>query len=317
MSVLVTGAGLIGCAVAELLLARGEDIVLLDVRQPAHVPAGARFVAADITDATAIDRIVADHGVRDIVHTAAMLSTAMRADPVRGLGVNLLGTANLLQACRQHGLRRIILVSSTTVLYSGFATLGPDPIPEDAALGLVSQRPGSLYAISKLTGEQLALLYRDLYGVDTISLRFGAVVGGRTDAPTSVPGRLFSTLVKAAQDAKPLQIDDPLLIWKGKEEFVDVRDCARAAVCALDAERPQLGVYNIVHPQQWSLDEIIDTVAAIHGPLTVAYDRTVATGFAGFPHVRPAGSSVSAARDELAFTAQHDLADSLAYWWNP
>lgn len=316
MSILVTGAGLIGCAVAELLLARGEDILLLDIRQPAHVPAGARFVAADITDATAIDRIIADHGVSDIVHTAAMLSTAMRADPVRGLGVNLLGTANLLQACRQHGLRRIILVSSTTVLYSGFATLGPDPIPEDAALGLVSQRPGSLYAISKLTGEQLALLYRDLYGVDTISLRFGAVVGGRTDAPTSVPGRLFSTLVKAAQDARALQIDDPLLIWKGKEEFVDVRDCARAAVCALDAERPQLGVYNIVHPRQWSLDEIIETVGAIHGPLTVAYDRTVATGFAGFPHVRPAGSSVSAARDELAFTAQHDLADSLAYWWN-
>ncbi len=315
MSVLVTGAGLIGCAVAELLLARGEDIVLLDVRQPAYVPAGARFVAADITDAAAIDRIIADHGVRDIVHTAAMLSTAMRADPVRGLGVNLLGTANLLQACRQHGLRRIILVSSTTVLYSGFATLGPDPIPEDAALGLVSQRPGSLYAISKLTGEQLALLYRDLYGVDTISLRFGAVVGGRTDAPTSVPGRLFSTLVKAAQDAKPLKLDDPLLIWKGKEEFVDVRDCARAAVCALDADRPQLGVYNIVHPRQWSLDEIIDTVAEIHGPLTVAYDRTVETGFAGFSHVRPAGSSVSAAHEQLAFTARHDLADSLTYWW--
>src|SRR5690606_9348523 len=112
------------------------------------------------------------------------------------------------------------------------------------------------------------------------------------------------------------QIDDPLLIWQGKEEFIDVRDCARAAVCALAAERPQLGVYNVVHPQQWSLDAIVETGGAIHGPLTVAQDRTVATGFAGLPHVRPAGSSVSAARDELAFTAQHDLADSLAYWWN-
>lgn len=103
---------MIGCALAELLLARGEDIVLLDARQPACVPAGTRFVTADVTDAAAIDRIVADHGVRDIVHTAAMLSTAMR-----GPSVDMPSTANLLQACRQHGLRRFSLAGSTTVLY--------------------------------------------------------------------------------------------------------------------------------------------------------------------------------------------------------
>jgi UDP-glucose 4-epimerase len=235
----------------------------------------------------------------------------MRADPARGLAVNLLGTINLLEACRRHGLRRIVLVSSTTVLYSGFATLGP----EDAALGLVSQRPGSLYAISKLTGEQLALLYRDLYGVDTISLRFGAVVGGRVEAPTSVPGRLFSTLVEAARTGKAIRLDDPFLIWKGREEFVDVRDCARAAICALDVEKAPLGVYNIVHPRQWSLDEIVAAVADLYGPFSVAYDRGVNTGFAGFPHVRPAGSSTTAASDELGFRASHDLVASLQHWW--
>lgn len=315
MTILVTGAGLIGSAIAEQLAARGEEIVVLDVRRPADFPAAATFVAADITDAAAIEQVIVGHKVQKIVHTAAMLSTAMRADPVRGLSVNLLGTVNLLEACRRHKLGRMVLVSSTTVLYSGFATLGPDPIPEDAALGLVSQRPGSLYAISKLTGEQLALLYRDLYGVDTVSLRFGAVVGGRSDAPTSVPGRLFSTLVAAARSQQAIVLDDPILIWKGQEEFVDVRDCARAAVCALDAERAPLGVYNIVHPSQWSLDDVIAAVAKVHGPFTASYDRAVTMGFAGFPHVRPAGSSIAAAQAELGFAARHDLLDTLAYWW--
>ncbi|WP_313137300.1 NAD-dependent epimerase/dehydratase family protein [Paracoccus jeotgali] len=315
MTTLVTGAGLIGSAAAKLLAARGDKVVLIDLRAPADIPPGVTFIPADITDTGHIDQIIQDHSITAILHTAALLSTAMRADPVLGLRVNILGTAALLEACRRHAIRRIVLISSTTVLYSGFSTLGPDPIPEDAALHLVSQRPGSLYAVSKLTCEQLGLLYRDLHGVDAISLRLGAVVGGDTDAPTSVPGRLFSTLVEAARAGHPIALDDPLLIWKGNEEFVDVRDCARAAVAALDARQPQTGVYNIVHPAQWSLDAVIAAVEDTHGELSVSYDRSVATGFAGFPHVRPAGSSTEAARQELRFSAAHDLQDSLRHWW--
>lgn len=315
MTTLVTGAGLIGSAAAKLLAARGDKVVLIDLRAPADIPPGVTFIPADITDTDQIDQIIQDHSITAILHTAALLSTAMRADPVQGLRVNILGTAGLLEACRRHAIHRIVLISSTTVLYSGFSTLGPDPIPEDAALHLVSQRPGSLYAVSKLTCEQLGLLYRDLHGVDAISLRLGAVVGGDTDAPTSVPGRLFSTLVEAARAGHPIALDDPLLIWKGNEEFVDVRDCARAAVAALDARQPQTGVYNIVHPAQWSLDAVIAAVEGTHGKLSVSYDRSVSTGFAGFPDVRPSGSSTEAARQELGFSAAHDLQDSLRHWW--
>lgn len=315
MSILVTGAGLIGRAAAERLVARGDKVVLLDIREPSDLPADVTFVSADVTNAEQIDRIIKEHSVEAVLHTAALLSTAMRADPVLGLRVNILGTVNLLEACRQHGIGRIVLISSTTVLYSGFSTLGPEPIPEDASLKLVSQRPGSLYAVSKLTCEQIALLYRDLHGLDTVSLRLGAVIGGDTDAPTSVPGRLFSTLIEAAGTGRTVELDDPLLVWRGKEEFVDVRDCARAAVAALDAECPETGVYNIAHSTQWSLDAVIAAINETHGKLSVDYDRTVKTGFAGFPHVRPAGSSVDAAHQELGFVATHDLYDSLRYWW--
>lgn len=281
MTTLVTGAGLIGSAAAELLAARGGRVVVLDIRRPEVLPEGITFEAADIIDADALDRIIAAHGIREVIHTAALRSSALRADPLTGLRVNLLGTTTVLESARRCRLRRVVLVSSTTVLYAGFPTLGPAPIPEDAALHLISQRPGSLYAISKLAGEQLGLLYRDLHGVDTVSLRYGAVIGGRRADQTSVPGRLFSTLVTAAREGRALRLDDPLLVWAGPEEFVDVRDCAGAAVAALDAARPALGVYNITHPGQWSLDAVIAAVAQTHGPLAVDYDRDVSTGFAG------------------------------------
>lgn len=315
MSVLVTGAGLIGAQTAALLAARGDRVVLLDLRAPDQVPAGVDFVAGDITDAAALEALIVGRRVSAVVHTAAMLSSGMRADPLRGMAVNLLGTLGLLEAARRHGLRRVVCISSTTVLYSGFATLGPASIPEDAALGLVSQRPGSLYAISKLTGEQLALLYRDLHGIETVSLRYAAVVGGRSDTPSSVPGRLFSKLVATARSGTALRLDDPLLVWQGTEEFIDVRDCALAALAALDAARPALGVYNIAHPEQWTLPAVIAAVAEVHGPLQVAFDRDSRTGFAGFPHMRPAGSDISAAAQQLGFCPAHDLRDSLRYWW--
>lgn len=315
MTILVTGAGLIGSTIAKKLATDGEKVIVMDIRQPDDLPSDITFVAADITDADAIEQIISAHNIKRIIHTAAMLSTAMRANPVKGLNVNILGTVNLLEACRSHNIQRIVLVSSTTVLYSGFSTLGPEPISEDSPLTLISQRPASLYAISKLTTEQIALLYREMYGLNTISLRFGAVIGGKTDVPSSVPGRLFSKLVAAAKSQQTITLDDPLLIWKGKEEFIDVRDCADAAICALNAEHAKLGIYNIVHPKQWSLDEVITAIADLHGAYTVHYDRDLNTGFAGFPHIRPAASSIAAAHQELNFTPRYDLLNSLAYWW--
>lgn len=106
-----------------------------------------------------------------VIHTAAMLSTGLRADPLRGLEVNILGTARLLDAACEAGVRRFVRASSATVVYAGFPVLGPDPIPEDAALGVVSHRPGSLFALTKQSCEHLALLWRDLYGLSIVSLR--------------------------------------------------------------------------------------------------------------------------------------------------
>lgn len=275
---------------------------------------GVGFVEADITQAPFMNLL---KGVEGVLHTAAMLSTGLRADPLRGLEVNILGTARLLQAARTAGVQRVVQASSATVVYSGFPVLGPDPIPEDAGLGLISHRPGSLYALTKQSCEHLALLWRDLYGLSTVSLRFAAVVGGDADAPASVPGRLMSRLIAAARAGGEHVLDDPFLWWDGEEEFIDPRDCGGAMIAALDANDPVQGVYAIAHPTGWTLEAVAHEVASRFGSFTLKVPDHRPSGFAGFPHLRPAPTDLTAASRELGFQAEHNLADTLEHWWSP
>lgn len=314
MSVLVTGAGVIGGLTAELLAARGERVVLIDIRTPPNLPEGITFEILDVSDGAALADVLRRHGTTRVIHTAAMLSTGIRKDPLSGIRINVMGTANLLDLARETGLKRVVLASSTTVAYTTFGGHGPDPMIEDEPLRLISQRPASLYAASKLAGEHLALLYRDLYGVDAVSLRYGAVLGGSLEYPTSVPGRLLAVLVAGARAGQRVVLDDPLLLWGGREEFIDARDCARANLAALDAPAPKQGVYNVASGQWHTLTEFVDAVRQIYPALDVAFPEAISTGFAGFPHQRPAPSSTEAAGRDLGFAAAYPLAEAVAYW---
>lgn len=315
MSVLVTGAGLIGQLTATLLSERGTKVVLADIRAPGRAPpSGIAFETCDVTDATRIDVLIREHEVRKVVHTAAMLSTGIRQDPVRGIAVNVVGTAVVLEAARQHKLQRVVVASSTTVGYASFGRHDTSPIEEDVSLAAVSQRPASIYAMTKLADEHLALLYNDLYGVDTIVLRYGAVLGGDLEHPTSVPGRLLAVLDAAGRSGTPVVLDDPFLGWDGREEFVDARDCAAANVAALDAAAPIQRVCNIA-PGTWhTLAEFVGAVREVHPALQVTLPAPTGKGFAGFPYMRPAPSSVAAAERELGFRCRHTLADTIRYW---
>lgn len=314
MTILVTGAGVVGLLTADLLAARGERVVLIDLRPPERLPPGAAFAVCDVSDAIALGEVLDTHQVTRVVHTAALLSTGIRQDPLAGIRVNVMGTANLFDLARRMGLKRVVSASSTTVAYTVFAGHSAGPMVEDEPLRLVSERPASLYAASKLAGEHLGLLYRDLYGVDIVSLRYGAVIGGSLATPTSVPGRLLAQLVTGARSGTKVCLDDPLLLWGGREEFVDARDCARANLCALDAATPKQGVYNVASGHWHSLEDFIDAVRQRFPALAVEIPQAIKTGFAGFPHQRPAPSSTEAARREIDFSANHGLADAVAYW---
>jgi UDP-glucose 4-epimerase len=314
-AVLVTGAGVVGFLTAEMLAARGDPVVLVDVRRPAApMPDGVAFHPCDVTDIRALEAVLAANAIGAVVHTAALLSTGIRQDPVRGVAVNVMGTTNVLDCARRNDCGRVVVASSTTVGYTTFARPQGAAVPEDLSMHLVSERPASIYAATKLCGEHIALLYADLYGLDVVVLRYAAVLGGSLDTPTSVPGRLLARLVDGARRGETVTLDDPYLAWGGIEEFVDARDCAHANLHALDAPAPEKRVYNVATGTAVTLRAFVDSVRRVHPALRVALGPEPVTGFAGFPHRRPAASDVTSARSELGFTCAHGLEDTIRYW---
>jgi UDP-glucose 4-epimerase len=320
MTTLITGAGIIGCHTARLLAERGVRSILMD-RRPALAAIACIIdhplvciVQADVTDFEGLMTLARDRDVNQIVHTAALLSTAIRQDPVAGLQVNVMGTAHVLEAARQLKLSRVVIASSTTVGYSTFGDFHGTAFPEDFELRALTHRPGSIYAATKIMGEHLALLYRDLYGTSVAVLRYAAVIGAWSGPGTSVPGKVLSSLLGPARRKETAVLDDPYAMWKGGEEFIDARDCARANVAALDARSPTQGVYHIGLGTLTSFDEFVTTVSQLYPGLKVEFAVQPAGGFAGFAHIREAASDISAAARELAWTPSYSLTDSVRYF---
>lgn len=320
MTTLITGAGIIGSHTARLLAERGEPSVLLDLRPAAEAIASivqhplVQVETGDVTDMATLQHLADLHGVRRIVHTAALLSTAIRQDPLAGVRVNVMGTANVLELARLRRLERVVLASSTTVGYPAFGDFHGSSFPEDFGMRALSHRPGSIYAATKVTGEHLGLLYRDLYEVPVVSLRYAAVIGAWSGPGTSVPAKVLSSLLEPARRGAVAEIGDPFTVWKGGEEFIDARDCAHANVAALDAVAPTLGVYNIGMGRLATFDEFVQAVRGLYPTLEVRLAVVPAGGFAGFPHVRRAASSISAAERELEWAPRHDLADAVRHF---
>ncbi len=317
MTVLVTGAGLIGCHTARLLLAAGQDVVLLDNR-PNH-PAIASLlprnrvpvVQSDICDAAALDRVIAEHRVDRVLHTAALLSLAFNADPPAGVAVNVLGTVTLLEACRRAGISRFVFGSSTTVAYSTFHRGVSAPIAEDFPLHVVTDRPRSLYAASKLSAEFFIHLYADRYGLSVGILRYAAVLGLWGGPNNSVPGRLIETLLGGAPSGC-VTITDPFLLWSGGDDFIDARDVATANVAALDAPALPSRVYFIGSGRLSGIGAFVDATRQLRPDVTIELPALPDTGFAGFPFQRSEPFDTELARRELGFEAAYDIAASLA-----
>ena len=315
MSTLITGAGLIGCQTAALLAARGEPVVLLDLApQHAHIAsmlplAQVTIEAGDVSDRAGLLALMQRHRITQVVHTAAALSLSIRREPALAADVNFLGTVNLLEAARSLGLRRLVCASSTTVYYPIFHRPHSQPIAEDFAFHSVSERPGSLYAASKLAGEFFAQHYAQAYGLSIAVLRYSAVLGLWAGPNHSVPGRLMAELL--GQGAGPVHLSDPLLMWRGGEDFIDARDVARANLAALDAPALPSCVYTIASGRMARLADFVEAARQLQPDRQIDHAPLPDTGFAGFAHPREVPFDVSRAKTELGFEARHNLMESL------
>jgi UDP-glucose 4-epimerase len=225
-SVLVTGgAGFIGSHIAEAYLAAGWSVTCLDDLSRGkrdQVPAGAKFIVADVRSPEAFEAI-ADGGFDVINQQAAQIDVRVSVDePARDASINLVGFTNVLGAAAAGKVKRVVFASSGGVVYGD-----PDVIPTPEP---TSNLPISPYGVSKLAGEHYLRVLGTLHGFEGVAMRYANVYGPRQD-PKSEAG-VVSIFVSRILAGKPLTI-----FGDGEQtrDYVFVRDVARANVLASTA----------------------------------------------------------------------------------
>jgi UDP-glucuronate 4-epimerase len=233
MKVLITGcAGFIGMHVAQLLLARGDEVVGVDTLNDYYDPAlklarleqlkpqgGFRFIQADIADRVAMEDLFAAERFNRVVNLAAQPGVRYSLkNPHAYIQTNLVGFGNILEGCRHHGVEHLVYASSSSVY--GANTHMPFSVHDNV------DHPVSLYAASKKANELMAHSYSHLYGLPTTGLRYFTVYGpwGRPD----MSPWLFTS---AILEDRPIDVFN---MGKMRRDFTYIDDIAEGTVRVLD-----------------------------------------------------------------------------------
>ncbi len=293
-AVVTGGAGFIGSHLVEALLARGDDVHVLDnlaTGRTENLADAATLHEGDIRDD--LTPLFEEVRPERVFHLAAQADVGTSVEkPLFDAEVNVLGTVNVLEAARAHGAT--VVFSST-----GGAIYGecPEPASEDAV-----RQPLSPYGTSKLAGEEYLASWNRLHGTRHVALRFGNVYGPRQLA--KLEGgvvAIFMDRLRAGESAT--------IFGDGEQErdFVYVADVVAAVLAASEAEG---GPYNVGTGVATSVNELWATCARVAG-----------TG--GEPEHGPARAGdllrsvldPGRARDALGWSAQVSLEDGLRRTW--
>ncbi len=294
--ILVTGAhGCIGAWVVFELVRAGREVVTFDLSaEPRRlrllfgdeantVP----HVQGDIADPEALDGAVAAHEVGRIIHLAALQIPFVRADPLLGSRVNVVGTVNVFEVAKERGLGPVVYASS-------IAALAPD--------GSDTAPPSTLYGVFKRANEQAAGVYFAEHGLSSVGLRPHTVYGiGRDQGVTSA----LTTAMLAAAAGVSYRIP-----YGGACQLQLARDVAVAFIAAGDAAPEGASVHNLPG-RRTAVSEVVELIGAagvsfddVPLPLPEESDSSSFTalvpGFVETPLTEGVGQTMSRFRELLA-----------------
>ena len=293
-AVVTGGAGFIGSNLVDALLARGDEVHVLDdlsTGKRENVPGGAQLHAGDIrSDA---DAVFDELRPEACFHFAAQPNVRVSVErPDFDADVNVLGTVRVLEAARRHGTK-LVFASTGGAIYGECDA----PATEDAP-----RRPLSPYGAAKLAGEEYTQTFNRLYGSAHTILRFGNVYGPRQD-PHGEAGvvAIFMSRLRAG--------DQPQVFGDGKQtrDYVYVAD---AVAAALEALKRDGGTYNVGTGKETS---VLDLLARIQRVAGTAVEPEFAPPRPG--ELQRSVLDVSRAADELGWRAVQDLDAGLTATW--
>ena len=294
--VLITGgAGFIGSHAADVLLAAGYDVRILDNlspqihggnrQRPAYLAEDAELVIGDVTDALAVEHAL--RGADMVLHLASVVGVGQSMYDIEPyVRTNEVGTAVLLQALSKRPVERLVVASSMSIYGEGLycnanhsavaceerpigqlrrgdwelrdnagRALEPVPTPETKQPSL-----SSIYALNKYAQERMCLITGKAYGIPTLALRFFNVFGPRQALSNPYTGVLAIFAARLLNGRSPLVFED----GQQRRDFVHVHDVARACRIALEAEHTQ-DVFNVGSGQSRTIVSVAQDLAEVMG----------------------------------------------------
>jgi UDP-glucose 4-epimerase len=299
MKVLVTGGGgFIGSHLVEGLVAAGHDVRVLD-----NFATGRRENVLGLLDR--IELIEGDvqsyerahaavRGTEVVFHQAALPSVPRSVqDPLTSNATNVTGTLNVLLAARDSDVRRVVFASSSSVY-------GANPeLPKHEELLTLPMAP---YAVAKLAAESYCRSFTEVFGLETVALRYFNVFGSRQD-PTSQYAAVVPNFITAA-----LNGSQPVVYGDGEQsrDFTHVENVVAANLLAMTAAGASGKTYNIAAGERTSLNRLLELIGEATGvELEPRYEE------ARPGDVRHSEADVSRARAELGYEPKVSLLDGL------
>jgi UDP-glucose 4-epimerase len=302
MRTLVTGgAGFIGSNLVDTLVARGDEVTVVDelssgreTNLAAALAAGAALRRLDIRDGAALAATFAEARPQLVFHLAAQVDVRISiADPALDARTNVEGTINVLEAARAAAAGRVVFASTGGAIYGETDVL---PTPES-----VEPLPMAAYGQSKFCAERYLGLYARLYGMSTIALRFGNVYGPRQDPPGEA-GVIAIFCGRLHDGGRPTIYGD----GRQTRDYIYVADLVQALLRAADADAG--GVVNIGTQEETSVLDIVARLAELHG--AGAPEPEFAPARLG--EVQRSCLDAGRARELLGWRAQTPIAEGLA-----
>jgi UDP-glucose 4-epimerase len=301
MRALVTGgAGFIGSNVVDALVARGDEVTVVDDLSTGRrenlegaLAAGAQLAELDIRDAEAVAATIARGRPEVVFHLAAQIDVRKSvADPAFDSQVNVEGTINVLAAAHAGEVGRVVFASTGGAIYGEGQII---PAPEDHPVA-----PEAPYGQSKFCAEGYLGLFHRLYGMSTVSLRYGNVYGPRQD-PRGEAG------VIAIFCGRALHGEPATIFGDGRQtrDYVFVSDVVEANLRAAEADA--VGAFNIGRGVETNVLELVD---ALRAHANNGFEAEHAPPRPG--EVQRIALDPSRAKDELGWEAEVDLNQGIA-----